>query len=123
MANGYYNDYDERLLTGGSDTKYEEDPRTVKDFDTENRYPLPPAIKSRTLKWGVVSLVMGILSILLCPIYYVGFICFAVAIVTMVVSRYNLGFFDKLSTIGLILGLVGFVFNVFSVIIQTLNLF
>ena len=123
MANGYYDEYEERLLTGGSETKYEEDPRTVEEPETETRYPLPPAIRSRSLKWSVISLVAGIISILICPFYLLGFLLVVVTGLTTAVARYNLGFFEKISTVGMILGIVGLVCNIFSLVIQTLGLF
>lgn len=122
MGNGFYNDYDERLLGEGTDTKYEEDPRTEKEPESEDYYELPLALKSRSMIWSVISLVAGILSILLCPFYYVG-ICFAVgAVGTSLLSRHNLGFFDKLSVFGLILGIMGFVCDVFSLIANMIGL-
>ena len=128
MAKGYY-DCDERLLESGSETKYEEDPRTEMepeiDPDTESDlyYPLPSALKSRSLKWSVASLVAGILSLLLCPVYYVGFIFCAIACFTTSVSRRNLGFFDKCAMLGLIIAIIGFVCNSFSMVVQSLNIF
>ena len=124
MANINYNDYDERLLNGATDTKYEEDPRTEKEPDDEDLYyQLPTNIKSRSLKWAVISLVSGILSLLLCPFYYMGFLLVAVAGVTTAISRLNLGYFEKLSIMGLVLAMVGLVCNVFSLLVQYLNIF
>lgn len=123
MANGYYNDYEQKLLEGDSDTKYEEDPRTEKDPDTDIYYPLPAAIKSRSLKWAVTALITGILSLVCCPIYVLGFIMVVITGASVAISRRNLGYFDKYSTVGLILGIVGFVCNVFSLIVESLGLF
>ena len=123
MAKGYSKDYDERLLAGNSDTKYEEDPRTEAEPDSDMYYPLPETEKSRSLKWAVTSLVAGVLSLVLCPIYYVGMIFVALACVSTAVSRRNLGFFDKCSTTGLILSIVGFVCNMFSMFIEMFGLF
>lgn len=123
MANVNYNDYDERLLNGSTDTKYEEDPRTEKEpGDEDIYYQLPTNIKSRSLKWAVISLVGGILSLLLCPFYYVGLFFVAVSAGATAVSRLNLGYFEKLSIIGLTLSMIGLVCNVFSIVIQQLNL-
>lgn len=122
MAKGYSKDYDERLLEGSTETKYEEDPRTEKEPESDMYYPLPTTIKSRSLKWAVISLVAGILSLVLCPMYYVGFVFVAVSCAATAISRHNLGFFDKCSTTGLILGIMGFVCNVFSLIVKMTGL-
>ena len=121
MANVNYNDYDERLLSGGTDTKYEEDPRTEKEPESEEDiyYQLPANLKSRSLKWAVISLVAGILSLVLCPFYYVaGFFFVALGCGATAISRVNLGYFEKTSIIGLILSMIGVVCNTFSVIVQ-----
>ena len=123
MAKGYYDDYEQKLLEGESDTKYEEDPRTAKDPDTDIYYPLPAAIKSRSLKWAVTALITGILSLVCCPVYVLGFIMVLITGLSVAVSRRNLGYFDKYSTFGLIFGIMGFVCNIFSVIVQSLELF
>ena len=122
MAKDYSKDYDERLLEGKSETKYEEDPRTEQEPDSDMYYPLPNTVKSRSLKWAVISLVAGILSLVLCPVYYVGMIFVALTCLCTAVSRRNLGFFDKYSTTGLILGIVGLVCNIFSMAIDVLGL-
>ena len=123
MAKGYYDDYEQKLLEGESDTKYEEDPRTTKDPDTDIYYPLPAAIKSRSLKWAVIALVSGILSLVCCPVYVLGFVMVLITGASVAISRRNLGYFDKYSTFGLIFGIVGFVCNVFSLVVQLLELF
>ena len=123
MAKGYYDEYEQKLLEGESDTKYEEDPRTTKDPDTDIYYPLPAAIKSRSLKWAVIALVSGILSLVCCPVYVLGFVMVLITGASVAISRRNLGYFDKYSTFGLIFGIVGFVCNVFSLVVQLLELF
>ena len=126
MANGNYNDYEERLLGEGTDTKYEEDPRTEKDpEDTEadEYYELPLAIKSRSLIWAVASFAAGVLSILLCPIYALGFILALVSVGSSLVSRHNLGFFERYSIMGLVFGIMGFVFSLFALLVNMLGLF
>ena len=123
MSNGFYNDYDERLLGEGTDTKYEEDPRTDNVPESDEYYELPLAIKSRSLIWAVISFAASILSLLLCPIYVVGFIFAAVAVASSLISRRNLGFFEKFSIMGLILGIMGFVCSIFSIIANSIGLF
>lgn len=127
MTSGFYGDYEERLLGEGTDTKYEEDPRTEKDPDTDPEtdeyYELPLAIKSRSLIWSVISFVLGILSLVLCPIYYLSLVLALASVGASLVSRHNLGFFEKYSIMGLILGIMGFVCGVFSLIVDMLGIF
>ena len=123
MANGFYNDYEERLLGEGTDTKYEEDPRTEKEPESEEYYELPPAIRSRSLIWAVISFSLGILSLLLCKFYYVSIAFALVSIGSSLVSRRNLGFFEKFSIMGLILGIMGVVCSIFSCIASAIGWF
>lgn len=123
MAKGFYDDNEERLLTDGTDTKYEEDPRTEKDPESEEYYELPLAIKSRNRIWSIISLALGVLSIILCPFYYVSLGLAVVSLLASLISRRNLGFFDKCSVMGLILGIVGFVCGVFMLIASVIGLF
>ena len=123
MANGNYNDYEERLLGEGTDTKYEEDPRTEKEPVVEEYYELPLAIRSRSLIWSVISFAAGVLSILLCPIYVLSLILALVSVGSSLVSRHNLGFFERYSVIGLVLGIMGFVCSIFSLIANVLGIF
>ena len=123
MAKGYTNDYEGRLLGEDTETKYEEDPRTQRELDAEEYYPLPSAIKSRTLKWAVISLIAGILSILLSPFSYVGIALAFVAVGMTLISRKNLGYFERYSTLGLVTAIVGVVCSVFVIIAKSLGLF
>ena len=123
MAKGFYDDNEERLLTDGTDTKYEEDPRTEKDPESEEYYELPLAIKSRNRIWSIISLALGVLSIILCPFYYASLGLAVVSLLASLISRRNLGFFDKCSVMGLILGIVGFVCGVFMLIASVIGVF
>lgn len=122
MANGFYNDYDERLLGEGTDTKYEEDPRTEKEPESDEYYELPLAIRSRSLIWAVISLAAGILSLLLCSLYYVSIVLALVSVCSSLISRRNLGFFEKFSIMGLIFGIMGVVCSIFSLIADVIGL-
>ena len=122
MANGFYNDYDERLLGEGTDTKYEEDPRTEKEPESEEYYELPLAIRARSLIWAVISFSAGILSLLLCKFYYVSIVLALVSVGSSLISRRNLGFFEKFSIMGLIFGIMGAVCSVFSLIANLIGL-
>ena len=81
---------------------------------TEEYYELPLSLSARKRFWSLASLTLGILSILLCLVYYVAIPLAICAVVAAFVSRKNFGFFDQITIIGLILGLVGAVFGIFA---------
>ena len=124
-VSGYNNDYNERLLDSGNDDENLEDfePEMTKAQESEEYYELPLAIKSRSLIWAVISFAAGILSLALCPFYYVGFVFVAVAVVASLISRHNLGFFEKYSIMGLVFGIMGFVFSAVSLVASMIGLF
>ena len=68
--------------------------------------------KPKTMGWSVVSLVSGIISVICCCLGVSGIILGAVAIISSIISRKTLGYFDGLSIAGLILGIFGLVFGV-----------
>ena len=125
IVSGYNNDYNERLLGSGNEDEQLEnfEPEMAKKDESEEYYELPLAIKSRSLIWAVISFAAGILSLALCPFYYVGFVFVAVAVVTSLISRRNLGFFEKYSIMGLVFGIMGFVFSAFSLVASMIGLF
>ena len=121
MKNEY--DNNEKGLVSLDEVNDAELPVLKSDSDSDEFYKLPNAIKSRSLIWAVISLVSGVLSILLCPYYYVAYAFVAIAIVCSLVSRHNLGFFEKYSIMGTIFGIMGFVFGTFSLIVSALGIF
>ena len=70
----------------------------------------------RSRGWSVASMVLGILSVLCCCITYGGLIMGALAIVFAIVSRRNLGYFDGMAIAGLVLGIIGAVFGIMTII-------
>lgn len=72
--------------------------------------------KPKTMGWSVVSLVTGIVSVVCCCLGITGLFFGAVAIITAIVSRKVLGYFDGLTIAGLILGIFGIVFGLAVVI-------
>ena len=124
MNNGFYNDDDRLLIEGSVEDEIEEtvDP-AIEEAESEEYYQLPLAIKSRSLIWSVISFAAGVLSLALCPFYFVSLIFAVGSVVTSMISRRNLGFFEKYAVIGLILGIMGFVFGVFSGIANAIGIF
>ena len=127
MSSSFYDDYDNRLLPGGTENteekEVETDTEVQEDTAQEEYYALPSTLKSRSLIWSMASFVVGVLSILLCPLYYVSLVFAAGSIVTSLVSRRNLGFFEKYAIYGLILGMMGIVCGIFSAIAARLGIF
>ena len=72
--------------------------------------------KPKTMGWSVVSLVTGIISVICCCLGITGLFFGVAAIVTAIVSRKVLGYFDGLSIAGLVLGIFGVVFGLAIVI-------
>lgn len=126
MSNRLNSGYEQRLLGGSVSEDYEEKEEIEiekEEKNAEEYYELPPAIRSRTLIWSVISLILGILSCLLCPFYYIGLALALVSFVFLFIARRNLGFFDKCAILGLIFGVMGLVCGIFSLSADLLGLF
>ncbi len=123
MNNKNKNEYESRLL-GSGDAEYEiKDDETAEEEEAGEYYDLPPAIRSRTRIWSVASIVLAILSVLLCRVYYLGIVLALASIGGAVISRKTLGFFERTSVWGIIFGTAGFVFSIFMLIAKTVGLF
>ena len=127
MSTGFFDENDSRLTNDGSENTEEITDKTETAVSTqvvsEEYYALPEAIKSRSLLWSVISFVLGVLSIALCPLYYVSLVFAIGSVVTSMISRKNLGFFEKYAIFGLILGIMGIVFGISSAIAIRLGIF
>ena len=124
MNSGFDKEYSNRLLGEGSEEQLSEfEPETAKEAESDEYYELPPAIRSRTLLWSVISFTLGILSLALCGFYYVSFVLAALAVGFAMFSRKNLGFFERYSIMGLVFGIMGFVFSIFSLVATSIGLF
>ena len=127
MSTGFYDENDSRLTNDGSENTEEITDKTETAVSTqvvsEEYYALPEAIKSRSLLWSVISFVLGVLSIALCPLYYVSLVFAIGSVVTSMISRKNLGFFEKYAIFGLILGIMGIVFGISSAIAISMGIF
>ena len=127
MSTGFYDENDSRLIADGSENTEEITDKTETPVSTqvvsEEYYALPEAIKSRSLLWSVISFVLGVLSIALCPLYYVSLVFAIGSVVTSMISRKNLGFFEKYAIFGLILGIMGIVFGISSAIAISMGIF
>ncbi len=127
MSTGFYDKNDSRLISDGSEKTEEMTDKTDMEVSTqlvsEEYYALPEAIKSRSLLWSVISFVAGVLSIALCPLYYISLVFAVGSIVTSLISRKNFGFFERYAIFGLILGIMGIVFGISSIIAIRFEIF
>ena len=125
MSNGFFNDYEDRLLSDGTDIEKEEEVEAEDNAldSSEEYYELPLALRSRSLIWSVISFVAGVLSLALCSFYYVSLVFAVGSILSSLISRRNLGFFERYSIIGLVLGIMGVVCGIFSAIVNSLGIF
>jgi hypothetical protein len=64
--------------------------------------------------WSIASMILGIVSVATCCFGYTAIIAAVLAIIFAIVSRKNLGYFDGMTISGLVLGIFGFVFGIFS---------
>lgn len=118
----YSSDEEKSLVVAGEE---KEERRIVVPSETgsDEVYPLPPSIKSRSLIWSALSIVLAALALILCRFYYVGIVFSLVAVGMALISRKNLGFFEKYSILGIIFGIIGFIINIFMMIADLVGLF
>ena len=76
--------------------------------------------KPKTIVWSLASMILGIVSIVCSLFGWVGLIFGIAAVVLAIVSRLNLGYFDKMSVLGLIFGIFGIVFGAAIIIFDIL---
>lgn len=90
-------------------------PGTPPENGTPPGYPPPPWPYWEEEKppassgWSAASLVLGILSVVLCCSSFPSLICAALAIVFAIVSRTKKRAFDGMAIAGLVLGMIGVV--------------
>jgi predicted exporter len=80
----------------------------------ESEYVYKNVIKNKEQRrtWSVISLGLAILSIFLSYFSWVGLVLGLASIGAGIISRKNLGYFDKLSLVGLIVAIFGVVFSI-----------
>ncbi len=89
-----------------------------KDNLTEGECYELPVQSGRSMIWCILSLVLGVLSVVTCPIYVLGILLGIGSFVLSLYSRKKHGFFTKIAVFGLILSITGTVFGIFSLIIS-----
>ena len=80
------------------------------------REVMQPKHNSRV--WSVLSLILGIVSIICCCVWWIGVVCGVASIAFAIVSRVSLGYFDGLSIAGLITSIFGLMFGIFIIILE-----
>ena len=82
----------------------------IEEEKGEECYPPPQNPKKRTMLFSALSVILAVISISLAVFYIPSLILGVLSIGAAVYSRLILGFFDKLTLIGLILGIFGVIF-------------
>lgn len=100
-----------------------EDKTATPAVDEVEYYELPDSPEARRRGWSVISFFAGILSVLLCPIYVLGFAFAVLSVVGALISRKRLGYFDTLALAGMLIGIVGSVFCIFSLVVDITGIF
>ncbi len=72
--------------------------------------------KNNRRAWSVAALILSIASVLCCCLPVLGIILGVFSVLFVVVSRLNLGYFDKLSIGALIMGAFGIAFGISTLI-------
>ncbi len=104
-------------------TVVDTEPKVEETKPEEECYTLPESVSARNRIWSVLSLIFAILSVALCPFYYVSFVLAVLAVVFSIVMRRSLGFFNRGAIVGLIIGIMGLVFSVCSFVVDITGLY
>ena len=89
--------------------------------DSEDRYyEVFDKDKPKYIIWSLISAILGAISVLCAFFGWGGLIIGAGAVAFAIVSRVNLKYFDKISIVGLILGIFGMVFGAAVIIVGIL---
>ena len=101
-----------------NETKKGEQEAPEGESDYAYKKVMPKKQNRRT--WSVVSLALAVLSVLLFRVPWAGLILGLLAVGCAALSRKNLGYFDKLSLAGLIIGIFGIVFALSGLLLSKL---
>ena len=103
--------------------QYNEEAKVNNDSsESEGQYIYKTVIKNKENRrtWSVVSLALGILSVLSLFVSWLSLTSGLLAVGCGLISRKNLGYFDKLSVAGIIVGIFGCVFAIAVMIFANL---
>ena len=102
MQNEFNNEFDEETKTDNE----------ASEASGEYAYKNVLKTKKNRRTWSVISLALAILAIEFIWFPWVGVVFALASIVCALISRKNLGYFDKLSLAGIFVGIFGVVFSV-----------
>lgn len=111
------------LATPMPETYYheiKEDDEKKEEHGEERYYEVIDNNKPKYIIWSLISAILGGVSILCAFFGWGGLIVGAGAIAFAIVSRINLKYFDKISLVGLILGIFGTVFGAAVIVLGIL---
>ena len=96
--------------------EFNEEAKTTTEANDEQEYAFKNVLKKNPNKrtWSVISIVLAGLSILLMPIPILPIASLVLGILAIgaaILSRVNIGYFDKLSIAGLIIAIFDVVFS------------
>lgn len=72
--------------------------------------------KNNRRGWSVAALIFSVASVLCCCLPALGIALGAFALIFVIISRINLGYFDKISIGALIMGIFGIAFGISTLI-------
>ena len=98
MQNEYNNEFEEETKAE-NEASEEKDEYAYKSVITKT--------KQNRRTWSVISLALAVLSILFIWVSWVSIVLAIASIACALVSRKNLGYFDKLSLAGIFVGMMG----------------
>lgn len=110
------------LTTPAPEAYYHEADGEIKENkeNEERYYEVFDKDKPKYILWSLISAILGGISVICAFFGWGGLIVGAGAVAFAIVSRVNLKYFDKISVIGLILGIFGMVFGIAVIIIGIL---
>lgn len=86
--------------------------------ETDYSYKNVMEVRSKNRGFAIASMILGIISIVCCCIYYIGLAAAVLAIVFAVISRVRMGYFDGFAIAGLITGIIGAVFGIAMLVVE-----
>lgn len=95
---------------------------THENSDGEYAYKAVMDGKVKTRLWSIISLALGILSVAFCFIGWLGIAFSVAALVVAIISRKDLGYFNKITLGGIITSIFGLVFSITMLILTSLSI-
>ena len=98
-------------LTPQRESFYHDITEPVNKEETDRYYEIFNTDKPKKRIWSIISLILATASVILCFFGCIGFVIGFLAVISSLISRRNLKYFDMLSIMGLIVGIFGMVFG------------